>query len=161
MVLTSAIAEVAFTLVTPALKPSATPVRRQLTSAWILQAQPVLMIVISVPTINVTGQGHVCTQTTPTPAMMGFSVMAAISAVVEAAFTQVAPVLRTSAIPVRRQLTAALIPQPHLVPMMAIFVPMISVMGRECVDIPITLPPVMTGFSATVMRSVVVESVSI
>ena len=41
--------------------------------------------------------------------------------------------------------------------MMVMSVPMISVMGLECVHIPITMIPAMTGYSAMELMSVAVE----
>jgi hypothetical protein len=76
--------------------------------------------------------------------MMVFIVMGVIPVVAEAAlFTQVIPARIPSATPVRKQPTRVLIPQAHCVLMTAISVPMISVTGREYVDIPTTPTPAM------------------
>ena len=73
------------------------------------------------------------------PAMTACTATVPIPAVREAALPMPGtPALRPSATPVRKRPTAALIPQAPPVPMTAMDVPMMSVMGLEPVHTPIT-----------------------
>ena len=118
------------------------------------------MMVMSVAMISVMGLECVHILITMIPAMTDCFVMGTTPAVVKVALsTQVIPVLKQNVTPVRRIPTAVLILQEQPVPMMAINVPMMSVMGLECVHIPITMIPAMTGYSAMELMSVAVEAV--
>jgi hypothetical protein len=117
------------------------------------------MTAMCAPMMSVTVREHVHIPTIAIPAMTAFSVTVPTPAVEEPALsTRETPVLGPSATPVRKQPTAVLTPRARRVPMTAMSVPMMSVMGPAYVHIPTTAIPVMTVSSVRRPMSVKVAS---